>query len=90
MKLPASPTTLGLIALVATLIITIFVLTNIHNGQLVTQAEVFNAQLKAQTEIHNAQLLSQAEVFNARLQAQTDAHNAQLGARTADFHKNGR
>jgi hypothetical protein len=89
-KSPTFRTTLGLLAVVASLIVTIFVFTSRHNAQLMEQTAVHNAQLMAQTEAHNAQLVEQTAVHNAQLKAQTEAHNTQLLAQTAGVHRTAR
>ena len=44
-------------------VISVFLLTDRHNAQLLEQTERHNAQLAAQTERHNAQLVAQAAEF---------------------------
>jgi F0F1-type ATP synthase membrane subunit b/b' len=61
-----------LVAFIA-VIISIFLMTALHN-----------AQLKAMTERHNAQLVAEAERCNARLAEQAARYNAQLLERSAE------
>jgi hypothetical protein len=58
------------------LIVTIFVMTDRHNAQLMDMTAVHNQQLKKMTEEHNLQL-----------KKMTEEHNAQLAAQAAEFQK---
>jgi hypothetical protein len=64
---------LQLLVAVIAVILSIFLMTALHN-----------AQLKAMTELHNAQLVAQAEGCNARLAEQAARYDAQLVARSAE------
>jgi sensor histidine kinase regulating citrate/malate metabolism len=69
---------------VIAVIISIFLMTALHNAQLKAMTERHNAQLKAMTERHNAQLVAQAEECNARLAEQAARYDAQLVERSAE------
>ncbi|HVK15456.1 MAG TPA: hypothetical protein VM533_00820 [Fimbriiglobus sp.] len=58
------------------LIVTIFVMTDRHNAQLMDMTAVHNQQLKKMTEEHNLQRTKM-----------TEEHNAQLAAQAAEFQK---
>ena len=58
------------------LIVTIFVMTDRHNAQLMDMTAVHNQQLTKMTEAHNLQL-----------KKMTEEHNAQLAAQAAEFQK---
>ncbi len=58
------------------LIVTIFVMTDRHNAQLMDMTAVHNQQLRKMTEDHNIQLTKM-----------TEEHNAQLAAQAAEFQK---
>jgi hypothetical protein len=72
-----------LIAVIA-VIISIFLMTALHNAQLMDMTALHNAQLKAITERHNAQLVAQVEGCNARLAEQAARYDAQLLERSAE------
>jgi len=48
------------------LVVTIFVMTDRHNAQLMDMTAVHNEQLRKMTEDHNAQLAAQAAEFQKR------------------------
>ena len=48
------------------LIVSLFVMTDRHNAQLMDMTAVHNQQLKKMTEEHNAQLAAQAAEFQKR------------------------
>ena len=50
----------------AILIVSLFVMTDRHNAQLMDMTAVHNQQLKKMTEEHNAQLAAQAAEFQKR------------------------
>ena len=50
----------------AILIVSLFVMTDRHNAQLMDMTAVHNHQLKKMTEEHNAQLAAQAAEFQKR------------------------
>jgi hypothetical protein len=83
-----------LIAVIA-VIISIFLMTTLHNAQLKAITERYNAQLMAMTERHNAQLMAMTQRHNAqlvveaerckdRLAEQAARYNAQLVERSAE------
>jgi hypothetical protein len=75
---------LQLLVAVIAVILSIFLMTALHNAQLMDMTALHNAQLKAMTELHNAQLVAQAEGCNARLAEQAARYDAQLVARSAE------
>ena len=60
----------------AILIVSLFVMTDRHNAQLMDMTAVHNQQLKKMTEEHNLQRTKM-----------TEEHNAQLAAQAAEFQK---
>jgi hypothetical protein len=60
----------------AVLVVSLFVMTDRHNAQLMDMTAVHNQQLKKMTEEHNLQL-----------KKMTQEHNAQLAAQAAEFQK---
>ena len=60
----------------AILIVSLFMMTDRHNTQLMDMTAVHNQQLKKMTEEHNQQRTKM-----------TEEHNAQLAAQAAEFQK---
>lgn len=56
----------ALVLVTVFLIVTIFVMTDRHNAQLMDMTAVHNQQLTKMTEEHNAQLAAQAAEFQKR------------------------
>lgn len=56
----------ALVLVTVFLIVTIFVMTDRHNAQLMDMTAVHNQQLSKMTEEHNAQLAAQAAEFQKR------------------------
>ena len=66
----------ALVLVTVFLIVTIFVMTDRHNAQLMDLTAVHNQQLTKMTEDHNLQLTKM-----------TEEHNARLAAQAAEFQK---
>ena len=71
----------------AILIVSLFVMTDRHNAQLMDMTALHNQQLKKMTEEHNQQRTKMTEEHNQQLKKMTEEHNAQLAAQAAGFQK---
>src|SRR5687768_10923267 len=71
----------------AILIVSLFVMTDRHNAQLMDMTAVHNHQLKKMTEGHNLQRTKMTEEHNLQRTKMTEEHNAQLAVQAAEFQK---